>query len=211
MDKPSTIRQPQQLRSQRTLDRILAAAREVVAEEGFEAASITEITTRAGVAVGTFYTRFENKDALLHALHEQQTSVARDRIRDELTPARRSEQSVREILDELVRGSMELTRSITGFQRACYQRALTDPVFAGREVEVRRELARRLKTLLSESDSAIGHPDPERAIEFCSELYVAVITEHIIAEAFSASRLSDDEVIRELVDAMCAYLRVDRA
>ena len=80
MNTGNVTHQPQQARSQQKLDRILAAAREVVSEQGFELATINEITARAGVAVGTFYTRFENKDALLHALHAQQTEAAAGRL-----------------------------------------------------------------------------------------------------------------------------------
>lgn len=47
--------------------RVLAAAREVLAESGPQA-SMEEIAVRAGVGVGTIYRRFASKDALIDAL-----------------------------------------------------------------------------------------------------------------------------------------------
>src|SRR5260370_15417717 len=49
---------------------ILAAAREVLAEKGLEAAKISDIVARAGVAQGTFYLYFPSKLSLVLALAE---------------------------------------------------------------------------------------------------------------------------------------------
>jgi AcrR family transcriptional regulator len=55
--------------AQHNLQRILAAASEVFAEERL-AASLDRIAERAGVASGTFYRRFSNKNELVDALFE---------------------------------------------------------------------------------------------------------------------------------------------
>jgi AcrR family transcriptional regulator len=47
---------------------ILAAAERVFAEQGLDKASMAQIAERAGVAVGTLYNRFEDRDALLEAV-----------------------------------------------------------------------------------------------------------------------------------------------
>jgi AcrR family transcriptional regulator len=51
-----------------TTHEILAAAEMVVAEQGIETARIEEIARRAGVAVGTLYNYFADRDALMVAL-----------------------------------------------------------------------------------------------------------------------------------------------
>lgn len=51
----------------RNLDRVLAAAREVFAEQGADA-QVDDVARRAGVGVGTVYRRFPNKEALLEAV-----------------------------------------------------------------------------------------------------------------------------------------------
>lgn len=51
-----------------TRKRLFEAAEEVFGEQGFDAASISEITRRAGVAQGTFYLYFESKQAIFSEL-----------------------------------------------------------------------------------------------------------------------------------------------
>ncbi len=52
---------------ERTRRRLVAAAIEVIADEG-EAFSISDVTERAGVSNGTFYNYFEDRDALVAAI-----------------------------------------------------------------------------------------------------------------------------------------------
>ncbi len=54
---------PKTARGRRTREKILAAAEQVFGELGYERASIVEITQRASVAQGSFYTYFPNKQA----------------------------------------------------------------------------------------------------------------------------------------------------
>jgi len=53
-----------------TASAILEAAEEVFAEKGLNAGHMNDIATAAGVAVGTLYNHFEDRDALLSALLE---------------------------------------------------------------------------------------------------------------------------------------------
>lgn len=62
---------PRQARSIEARRRLGAAAREVFAERGYDAASVEEITNRAGVAVGAFYLHFRSKRHLLVELMNQ--------------------------------------------------------------------------------------------------------------------------------------------
>ena len=51
-----------------TRERLLHAARELIGEGGFDAATIADITERAEVGFGTFYGYFESKDAIVRAV-----------------------------------------------------------------------------------------------------------------------------------------------
>ena len=55
-------------RKQATRARVLAAARDLFEEVGYEAATIRVIATRAGVATGSVFTTFDSKKAILHAV-----------------------------------------------------------------------------------------------------------------------------------------------
>lgn len=55
-------------RGRRTRRKLLDAAKFEFGERGFHEASISGITRRAGVALGSFYTYFESKEAIFQAL-----------------------------------------------------------------------------------------------------------------------------------------------
>jgi len=58
----------QQLRSIKTRQKLLMAAREVFAEKGMDLTTIDEITVRADVGKGTFYYHFRTKEKLINEL-----------------------------------------------------------------------------------------------------------------------------------------------
>lgn len=63
-----------------TAREILAAAEQVFIEEGLLGASMSMIAERAGVAVGTLYNRFKDRDALLEALLEERRAELLERL-----------------------------------------------------------------------------------------------------------------------------------
>ena len=71
---------PRTARGERTLRKILDAAREEFGERGFAESSIVGITRRAGVALGTFYTYFDSKEALFQALVRDMSAQVRDHV-----------------------------------------------------------------------------------------------------------------------------------
>ncbi len=61
-------KEPRTERGRRTLRAILDAAAAEFGERGFHETGITQITQRAGVALGTFYTYFDSKEDVFRAL-----------------------------------------------------------------------------------------------------------------------------------------------
>ena len=76
----SSGKAPRTARGERTLRKILDAAREEFGERGFSDSSIVGITQRAGVALGTFYTYFDSKEALFQALVRDMSEQVRDHV-----------------------------------------------------------------------------------------------------------------------------------
>jgi AcrR family transcriptional regulator len=71
---------PRTARGERTLRKILDAAREEFGERGFSDSSIVGITQRAGVALGTFYTYFDSKEELFKELVRDMSAQVRDNV-----------------------------------------------------------------------------------------------------------------------------------
>mgnify|MGYP004717472757 CR=1 FL=1 len=61
-----------------TYHNLISAAAECFAEKGFNATSVRDIATRAGLSLGAMYTYFKGKDELISAivLEEQKTALA---------------------------------------------------------------------------------------------------------------------------------------
>ena len=76
-------RTPRTARGRRTQRALLDAAALEFGEKGFHESSVVSITGRAGVALGSFYTYFESKDALFRALVHDLSG----RVREAVTPA----------------------------------------------------------------------------------------------------------------------------
>lgn len=73
-------RTPRTERGRRTLRAILDAAAVEFGERGFHDAAITRITARAGVALGSFYTYFESKEAVFTALVRDMSAAVRAHV-----------------------------------------------------------------------------------------------------------------------------------
>ena len=108
-------KQPRTDRGRKTRRAILDAARSEFGERGFHDASISSITRRAGVALGSFYTYFDSKDALFRALVRDMS----DQVRDHVAPVLQSapdqvaaEQAGLKAFIEFVRGQKEIYRII---------------------------------------------------------------------------------------------------
>jgi AcrR family transcriptional regulator len=71
---------PRTPRGERTLRKILDAAREEFGQRGYSDTSIVGITQSAGVALGTFYTYFDSKEELFQALVRDMSAQVRDNV-----------------------------------------------------------------------------------------------------------------------------------
>lgn len=106
---------PRTERGRKTMRAILDAAALEFGERGFHDASISGITRRAGVALGSFYTYFDSKDAVFRALVRDMS----DQVRDHVAPGIRAapdqlaaERAGLHDFIEFVRGHKELYRII---------------------------------------------------------------------------------------------------
>ncbi|GAA0421433.1 hypothetical protein Acor_77530 [Acrocarpospora corrugata] len=73
-DSPGAVRLTRGEAKARTRARLLAAAAEVFAEQGFSGASVDEIARRAGYTIGALYAHFPGKDDLFLTLFEEHVS-----------------------------------------------------------------------------------------------------------------------------------------
>ena len=80
-------KEPRTARGERTLRKILDAALGEFGEKGFGESSIVGITSRAKVALGTFYTYFDSREAVFAALVGDMSGRVRDHVAPSLGAA----------------------------------------------------------------------------------------------------------------------------
>src|SRR5271154_4217896 len=85
---------------------LMEAARAVIAERGFESATMAEIAARAGAPIGSLYRFFPNKEVLADALLERFGDVLDETFQK--IEGKATSSSVGELADSLLNSFVEL-------------------------------------------------------------------------------------------------------
>jgi AcrR family transcriptional regulator len=207
------VRPPLQARSQETLERLLDAAEQLVAEKGFEDATIAELVRRAESSVGAFYARFRDKEGLLYALYERYLEQAIATADAALDPLRWAGASIPAIVRTVVPFLVSVYRERAGLIRAFVLRNHVDAEFRARQERLSHHVNAGLSRLLLARAAEIRHPDPARAATFGLGLVVNTIESAVLFGELRSSvlTLSDEELSAELIRAFLAYLGVPEA
>lgn len=201
---------PKQARSQRTLQRILEAAEELIAERGLTGLSIPEVVRRAKSSVGGFYARFRDKNELLQALEERHfrhLTMHLDAVAD---GGRWANATVAEIVQGAVAELVDVTNSHRHMLAAFLHRALQDPAAREDALRFRRGAEERIRQLLLAHSDGFDHPDPSLAIDLGIQLAFALMQQHVLVAATRAGGrvLSDHELKREIANIFLRYVGI---
>jgi len=147
-------RTPQQARSRKTRERVLAAAVACFEKRGYDETTTAAIARRAGIGVGTLYGYFKDKRAILLELLQGTTTEIADYVVRGLDPAVWRDgdprSSVRTLIDALFH-----TRTFNpGMQRILWERYFKDDEFRAAvqaiEQRIRGALLRLFKVMKAE-------------------------------------------------------------
>ena len=133
---------------------IVAAAREVFAEIGFGAASVRDVIRRTGLATGTFYNYFPDKESLLREILDNAADEARVRVR----AARQ--------------GATSLEDFVSGGYRAYYEFLAEDP----ERFELLRRNAGTIRVMFDEP--ALGAGTDELRHDLEDAIAAGVLPDH---------------------------------
>ena len=129
-----SAREPVQSRAHKTRAALLSAAERDFDERGYAQTTTKSIADRAGVAAGSFYQYFKDKDAALRELADARMSSLRDRIQSIGLPAidtgesaseieRKAQRALRSMLDEV----LAYHRVESGLHAVLSERRSADP------------------------------------------------------------------------------------
>ena len=200
---------PQQSRSQETLDRILDAAEQVLAEKAFGEATLAEIMERAGVTVGAFYRRYPDKNALLRHLDERFFGEMLAKAEQFFDPAKWGGASAREIIDEFAREAVEVYTARRGLLRSLFLRARADTVLQQSALNVNAQFIARLREMLLPRVAEMTHPDPERGIELGFMMMIGALRELVVfGEIWPSPPAHTLALAAEVSRMYCGYLGI---
>ena len=200
-----TVRPPKQRRSRESYERVLAAAHQLLEENGFEGFTVQEVASRAGVSVGAIYERFGNKETLLHTVHARltETILAFDASEAGPEPA-----ATGELIEVLVRRLATTLGAHQAIVRAFMHIGALDDVIADRGSLVIIELGLRFKGALRPRVADFSHPDPELALDVAFRIAYSTLARQIMYGALFESEvdLGWDQLTSELAVVCRCYL-----
>lgn len=202
----------QQERSRDTESRILSAVRDVVVRSGVPNATVAEICRVAGVAVGTFYGRFRDKDAVLAAFFADYYRRATVDLDGAFPVDTWRDRPVADLVSAWIRHRVDRFRDRRRLTRAMltYTRTHPDPAFRAAAAGFATFVIDRFTSLLEVSSDGIRHPDPRRAAVIVVSTVEALLKEIALYGEVRSPVLSiaDDELVPELTRLARGYLEL---
>lgn len=193
------VREPAQARSKRTREALLAAGEAEFSENGYAAATTKSIASRAGVATGSFYQYFVDKDALLHELARTRNQRVAAEVLAVLdvepgrtrSPARKLEQQTRALV-ELVMGAH---REDPKLHAVLTERRHADPELDASTSLAEHALCECIAVMLQRR----GFEGDRRAVAF---VLFSMVEGAVHGHVLGAPVVSDARFMSALVDAL---------
>jgi AcrR family transcriptional regulator len=203
------IRTPVQGRSERTLARILDATERLLNARTFEQLTVQDIVREAEASVGSFYARFESKDALLNALHERYVAESIPTTERALDPALWRGIPLLVLVEQTVAFLVDQTWQNRGLKRALVIAvAKGEPGFRERSSGLAGLVVDQLAALFVARGDALGGKDARAAADFVHRLVFSFLDQMVsfAPDDPIARPRAPDVLARELVHAVYAYL-----
>jgi AcrR family transcriptional regulator len=193
------------------MERLLAATIAVIEDKGLAGVTVPEIAAAAGVAAGSVYRRFTDKDALIRAAFLRLLEQSQAANQSGLAPERFAGLTLEQALHLLARALVRQYRSHPRLLKALDQFLDTQshPEFRDRAGRLIAANAARLVAVLQPYRERILAGDPERAITFALLSATTVIEIQVLHESMLWTRmlpLDDEALASEAARAMIGYL-----
>lgn len=202
------FRPPKQKRSRETVERILTAAETCICERGFDALRIAEVAHDAGSAVGTVYSRFADKMALLRAVQKRLHDRIEPPFLADLALEKERGGSLEEAVERVFTSLCRHFLSERELFSACMMQAVFDPFLKEQGEEASRVRREAVSAALLVHRDQMNQPDPTLAVDVAYDTCIAVVKARLIwgEPSHFAGEFSDEVLIHELTRMVATYL-----
>jgi len=183
---PHLFHPPQQTRSQDTLNRIAAAALELIAEGGVDSATVAAIVDRAGASVGSFYARFPAKEDLIRYLQDRVWTEAGERWDQALDLRAWEGLPMASVVEGIVGLLLRSFRADFQRRKVLGRGGEADSEGAFRMLSFHEHILTTVTPLFLDRSEEITHPEPVMGVRFGYLLVVGAIREFLELEEIQA-------------------------
>jgi AcrR family transcriptional regulator len=203
------VKRPMQQRSQQTLERILEAAEQRIVEVGFEGATIADIVKRADSSVGSFYTRFKDKDALLRCLIDRFVEEVSVTIDSSLRPELWQEVGFEQVCRRLLHFMMRMMRQRALLVKAIAVATMQDPELGAFRSQLIERTLEGLASLIAARGERISCENPDDALRVVSWMCINLFEASVVQSNNHPSGMTAEQCEAELCNMILAYLRIE--
>lgn len=205
----STLRAPVQGRSRESYERMMTAAEQLLGARGSGEFTLAEVSRAGRVSIGSIYNRFENKEALLHAVQLRILERVNREMSERLAGQLGSDEGLDHLVLRLVEVIAETLRAHAGPMAALMRIATEDPQVSATGKRFYSETVQTYAEALLDHREDIARSHPERAVHSSFRILYAAIARYLgFGSATNAAWEGDWAILKEDLAAMIAgFLR----
>lgn len=159
------LREPKQSRSRASLERLLKAAANLLAERGYNEFTLQEVSKQAQVSIGSIYNRFNSKENLIRQVQERELNALEVDSAVVINQIRRKNLKLRQLVPEVITQYANLLDRYKGIMRPLMEISATDEVVAAYGKQHAAQNISDFIQLLLERKDEIRQPDAMFAVE----------------------------------------------
>lgn len=204
-------RKPQQGRSKASLERMLAAGRELMLERGSEEFTLQEVSERGNVSIGSIYLRFQSKDNLVRGVIANALETLAAAETTMLSELASNCKTLAEFVPAYVESYAEVLRQHAPLLRMTMERASYDPLVSapGKEHALRAERT-CTEAMLAHADEFGGSDNRVKAQSAYHIIFATLARQLSLGSSGEAVHDYDWSLLKREVGRMClAYMRAD--
>ena len=198
-DADQKTRIPQQKRSIETKNRILVAAKDQFAKQGFHGTNAKEIAAAAGVSVGSFYSYFKDKKELFMDIFREHIEEKVVRI---LSEHRVDPNQRRESVYRLIKAMLEAHDPYPQFHREVLAMRYSDPEVEAVFYELDQRSLEHVERFIGQFKDTLRVTD----IRTAAHIITAAVEEIICSITIFGQEEDADRLIDGLADMIHRYL-----
>ncbi len=205
--RASGVRAAKQQRSQRKHQALLAAGRALLATHDLPSLSVAQVAAAAGVAVGSFYTRFDDKNAWFAELCREAGAAAFDDLQQLLASAAMQRAGAARQVALLMQWLVQVHRAHQGIFRAAVSDPARTHLYWGPLMRLCDEVVDLVYARLGPELAGVPPSQRRRRVGFAFQMVFSTLVNAVLHDG-GPVRLHDAALARELARSFLALVGV---